>query len=479
MANMKEKQKNGLVSIITTILNGKEYFELPKRTVLSQDYENFEWIIVDNGSTDGSYEYLLQLASQDNRIKVVKEPRKGLPHARNRGLAEAGGEFICFLDADDGFGVRALSARTKFLQNTHAYGAAYSPAKIVGEDGRHITTVPGGNGGTVAVGDFYKNNFLLHQPLFRAEYAEGLKMFDEYPHESIYIFWYSLAAKGCIFAYVPECFVIYVVRSNSMCKDFSGQAFDALAALERYYFNDVLPLQADVHPRVRQGWVVNAYDFNKTKTLFPLAIFLCLTNKCEEAKRIIAHARLDLLPGVVASTKNLSNFFMKKIDAPRDKWKKLWQEGKSNIPKTFADVALNSPGLDFLLREFINRHDMLVDTDALKGLSLESVSQLWHNVVKKHPKVALFGAGQFLEKLSACVTLNSDVVEAIYDDAPTTGNYNGIPIKPSQELVALPSDIPVVLCTDAWGEIMARNIRTINPRLKIHDIFAKKIAPSC
>lgn len=88
----------GLVSVIIPCYNGERYIEQAIRSCLSQTYRNLEIIVVDNGSTDDSRRIA---ESFDPQVRVIHEPKKGLHHARNAGLANCSGEFVQFLDCDD------------------------------------------------------------------------------------------------------------------------------------------------------------------------------------------------------------------------------------------------------------------------------------------------------------------------------------------------------------------------------------------
>ena len=87
-------------SIIVPAYNASKYIRDCIDSVLSQNYSNFELIIVDDGSTDETksivYEY-----SSDTRIKYVYQNNTGVSSARNKGILESNGDYICFVDADD------------------------------------------------------------------------------------------------------------------------------------------------------------------------------------------------------------------------------------------------------------------------------------------------------------------------------------------------------------------------------------------
>lgn len=89
------------ISVIMPIYNKVRYIEKSVNSILNQTYENFELIIVDDGSSDGSEIICDKFAKQDLRIKVFHIENGGASNARNIGLEKATGDYIQFIDADD------------------------------------------------------------------------------------------------------------------------------------------------------------------------------------------------------------------------------------------------------------------------------------------------------------------------------------------------------------------------------------------
>lgn len=91
-----------LISIIIPFYNREQFLERCLQSVLQQTLKEIEIICIDDGSTDGSYELVKQLASQDKRIKLYKNDiNKGIAYTRNRGLELATADIIGFVDSDD------------------------------------------------------------------------------------------------------------------------------------------------------------------------------------------------------------------------------------------------------------------------------------------------------------------------------------------------------------------------------------------
>ncbi len=86
-------------SIIIPLYNKEKYIENTLKSVLKQTFQDFEILIINDGSTDRSVELVNQI--QDDRIKLVHQENQGVSVARNNGIKLAEAEYICFLDADD------------------------------------------------------------------------------------------------------------------------------------------------------------------------------------------------------------------------------------------------------------------------------------------------------------------------------------------------------------------------------------------
>ena len=92
--------KNPLVTIITPTYNRAAFLPQAIDGVLAQTYRNFELIVVDDGSTDSTQE-MMEGYAEDPRVRYFYQPNQGQSVARNWGLEEARGEYICFLDSDN------------------------------------------------------------------------------------------------------------------------------------------------------------------------------------------------------------------------------------------------------------------------------------------------------------------------------------------------------------------------------------------
>lgn len=89
------------ISIITTIYNTEKYLDQCIQSILGQTYQNFELILIDDGSTDHSLAICNHYRQLDPRVKVIHQANQGVSRARNYGLDVANGDLITFIDSDD------------------------------------------------------------------------------------------------------------------------------------------------------------------------------------------------------------------------------------------------------------------------------------------------------------------------------------------------------------------------------------------
>ncbi len=93
--------KEGLVSIITPVYNGEKYISETIESVIKQTYLDWEMIVVDDGSKDGSAAIVRRYAEKESRITLLQQPNGGSASARNNGIRYANGQYIALLDSDD------------------------------------------------------------------------------------------------------------------------------------------------------------------------------------------------------------------------------------------------------------------------------------------------------------------------------------------------------------------------------------------
>ena len=90
-----------MISVVIPVYNGARYLHRCLNSVLASSYRDFELILVNDGSTDGTLQICQEYAARDRRIRLISQENAGVSAARNRGLTACRGEWVVFVDADD------------------------------------------------------------------------------------------------------------------------------------------------------------------------------------------------------------------------------------------------------------------------------------------------------------------------------------------------------------------------------------------
>jgi len=124
-----------IVSVVTPSYNSSQTIEETIKSVLSQVFSAWELIIVDDCSSDDSVDVIKKYSSEDSRIKlIVLDENSGAAVARNRGIEEASGRYIAFLDSDDIWLPEKLETQLAFMREVHA-SFVYSAYQKIDKDG--------------------------------------------------------------------------------------------------------------------------------------------------------------------------------------------------------------------------------------------------------------------------------------------------------------------------------------------------------
>jgi len=116
--------------------NASLYIELAIQSVVNQTYQDWELIIIDDGSTDDTKDKVNAWVNKEPRIKLICQPNSGQPSiARNNALTHAKGELICFLDADDTIAPQKLEMSAEAMANQQEIDILFTDFNTINEDG--------------------------------------------------------------------------------------------------------------------------------------------------------------------------------------------------------------------------------------------------------------------------------------------------------------------------------------------------------
>jgi glycosyltransferase involved in cell wall biosynthesis len=188
------------VTILMPVYNGQRYVDEAIASVVGQDYPDFEFVIVDDGSTDGTPAILEQWAGRDSRIVLVRSPRnEGISAALNRGLAVARGEYVARQDADDLCVRRRLAQQVAVLDADPGVQLVSAGYELMESDGRRRRVLMRDEAPELVEYLLHFSNFIggHGQVMFRrATVAEAGNYDVAYPYSQDYDLWSKLMRRG-------------------------------------------------------------------------------------------------------------------------------------------------------------------------------------------------------------------------------------------------------------------------------------------
>lgn len=189
------------VTIITPFYNAGDDFGETAHTVLAQSFQQWEWLIIDDGSTDSaSLALLASYEQRDERIRVIRQDNAGPSAARNRGYAEARSEFVVQIDADDLLEPTAIEKWLWFLTSYPEY--AFVKGFAVGFEAEEYTWKRGFH----THKDFFTANPAQPNGMVRRSVHQAAGGYDESNREGFedWNFWFRCADKGYWGSTIPE-----------------------------------------------------------------------------------------------------------------------------------------------------------------------------------------------------------------------------------------------------------------------------------
>lgn len=225
------------VSVVMPCFNAERHLPASVGSVLAQSFPNWELIAVDDGSRDGTLEWLR--AQTDPRIRVHAQPNLGASAARNAGLGLARGDFVAFLDADDTWA-------TDFLQKMASALAAH-PEVVMAYCGWQNLGLPDGRGQPFVPPDYERPNkqellfsscrWPVHAAITRREAVLAAGGFNPaLKNAEDYALWLELAGTRPIVR-VPEVLAFYHFHDRGQASADRGRAALQLLHAQEIYLN--------------------------------------------------------------------------------------------------------------------------------------------------------------------------------------------------------------------------------------------------
>ena len=204
----------GLVSIITPCFNAEGFLKETVDSVVAQTYGQWELLLIDDGSTDGTLDLARSLAAAESRIKVLVNPTNvGVAETRNHGLKSSSGEYVCFLDSDDVWLPKKLETQVG-VASKGASNFLFSNYDFIDEAGAFLRTSKAPKRTTR--NELLKGSFIGCLTVFVTRELLGDSKFKKTAHED-YLLWLELLAKPqCKPNYLSSVLAKYRVRAQSL-----------------------------------------------------------------------------------------------------------------------------------------------------------------------------------------------------------------------------------------------------------------------
>ncbi len=220
-----------LISIITPTYNYGHYIGDTLDCILAQTYQNWECVIVDDGSVDRTISVVDRYLDKDNRFKYIYQNNQGVSAARNNGIRNSSGMYLQFLDADDLIESEKLERQLDFLKRN-------SEVDIVYGSGRYFSTKEEGGRSSLVLGEelswmpiiqgdsrsallaLTRRPFVIHAPLIRRSVFETVGYFDEkWKSCEDWRLWIHCALQGKLFRHekLENSMALYRLHPESLC----------------------------------------------------------------------------------------------------------------------------------------------------------------------------------------------------------------------------------------------------------------------
>lgn len=219
---MKASKINKLVSVVMPVYNGEQFLKAAIESILNQTFNDFEFIIINDGSTDKSLK--IAQSFDDKRIKIIQNPtNKGLVFSLNTGVAEANGKYIARMDADDIALPKRLEKQVDFLKSNPNFVMVGCSATTIDTKNKKIGRW---NVKTSAID--IKRKLVFGAPFIHPSILIEKRILLEFPYKKAwfpaedYFLWFQIAQKYQV-ANINEPLLLYRIHDNKISKNSNFQ----------------------------------------------------------------------------------------------------------------------------------------------------------------------------------------------------------------------------------------------------------------
>jgi glycosyltransferase involved in cell wall biosynthesis len=221
------------VSIVMATYNYAQYLSEAIESVLAQTFEDWELLVIDDGSTDGTAE-LLESYAADTRIRIIASDNLGQPRAKNLGIRLSRASLIAFLDGDDRWRRNKLARQLEEIESNPTIGVLATARQLIDPDGNPIAIQQAQKLDKNSLEMFLERNPLCFSSvLIRKELLESFGLFDpRYPVAIDYDLWLRLAERT-EFQIIDEVLVEYRTGHANLSSRLEARIAVVLQILQR------------------------------------------------------------------------------------------------------------------------------------------------------------------------------------------------------------------------------------------------------
>ena len=258
------------VSVLMSVFNGERFLKRAVESILGQTFTDFEFLILDDGSTDTTWEILGKYTEKDTRIVLIRnEQNIGLTRSLNKGLRLAQGEYLARQDADDISQAQRLELQVKFLDAHPEVGVVGSALEIIDENGKVLAQrKPAKVDAELRLEMLIKNSSLLHTSILARTsllkelggYNENIRFAQDYD------LWWRVSRKANL-ANLSEILVKWRESPGRISQARRQEQLECMFAISLGIMNENLKArQLDKEAYERFWWAYHGYIDRLQKT---------------------------------------------------------------------------------------------------------------------------------------------------------------------------------------------------------------------
>lgn len=218
------------VSVVMPVRNGEAFLREALDSILAQTFRDFELIVIDDGSSDGTPAIIAEYAARDSRLRAIRQEASGLTQSLNRGWRSAAGEYVARMDADDVALPDRLEHQVEFLDGHPEVAVVGTTVIEVGPDGKELRVVRFPEDEAAIRRELRRSNCLVHASVMVRRAA--LEEVGGYRLDQVedYDLWLRIAERHAL-ANLPQPLLRYRHHPGQYSVDrVERQAFGTLAA---------------------------------------------------------------------------------------------------------------------------------------------------------------------------------------------------------------------------------------------------------